>query len=147
MESYLDFAENDFQFFQQCYDAGFVANAMAVLAQEICEKYLKHIIVVLAKPKNQLEEAIKEIALKTHSLIKLIRFLKIDLKITIPEDVEVSLRLINNYRSSMVCPGNDAFFADAEYIERAEVAVRSTRQFIYNTLIKAGKNVTANTKI
>lgn len=82
---------------------------MAVLAQEICEKYLKHIIVVLAKPKNQLEEATKETALKTHSLIKLIRFLKSDLKIIIPEDVEVALRLITNYRSSMVYPGNDAF--------------------------------------
>lgn len=38
MRNYLDFAENDYQYFQSSYNAGIVANAMAVDAQEICEK-------------------------------------------------------------------------------------------------------------
>ena len=44
--SYLDFAENDYQFFMQCYRAGFVSNAMAVTASQAIEKYLKHLVVV-----------------------------------------------------------------------------------------------------
>ena len=44
MTSYLDFAENDYKYFMTSYEHGIVANAMAVDAQEICEKYMKHII-------------------------------------------------------------------------------------------------------
>ena len=44
LNSYFDFAENDFQYFKASYDAGIVANMMGAMAQGICEKYMKHLI-------------------------------------------------------------------------------------------------------
>ena len=44
LNSYFDFAENDFQYFKVSYDAGIVANMMGAMAQGICEKYMKHLI-------------------------------------------------------------------------------------------------------
>ena len=35
LNSYFDFAENDFQYFKASYDAGIVANMMGAMAQEI----------------------------------------------------------------------------------------------------------------
>ena len=40
LNSYFDFAENDFQYFKASYDAGIVANMMGAMAQGICEKYI-----------------------------------------------------------------------------------------------------------
>ena len=47
MNNYFDFAENDFQYFLHSYKSGFVANAMAADAQEICEKYINNGVPVL----------------------------------------------------------------------------------------------------
>ena len=44
LNSYFDFAENDFRYFKASYDAGIVANMMGAMAQGICEKYMKHLI-------------------------------------------------------------------------------------------------------
>ena len=38
LNSYFDFAENDFRYFKASYDAGIVANMMGAMAQGICEK-------------------------------------------------------------------------------------------------------------
>ncbi|MBL6462515.1 MAG: HEPN domain-containing protein, partial [Blautia sp.] len=50
LNSYFDFAENDFQYFKASYDAGIVANMMGAMAQGICEKYMKHLISEYYKP-------------------------------------------------------------------------------------------------
>ena len=40
LETYFDFAENDFNYFTQSYRAGIVANMIGAMAQGICEKYM-----------------------------------------------------------------------------------------------------------
>ena len=41
LESYFDFAENDYLFFRQAYDSNVRGSALAALGQNICERYLK----------------------------------------------------------------------------------------------------------
>lgn len=38
LETYFDFAEDDYIYFTQSVNAGFVANMMGAMAQGICEK-------------------------------------------------------------------------------------------------------------
>ena len=56
MTSYLDFAENDYKYFMTSYEHGIVANAMAADAQEICEKYMKHVIDKYFEPETEEEQ-------------------------------------------------------------------------------------------
>ena len=56
LNSYFDFAENDFQYFKASYDAGIVANMMGAMAQGICEKYMKHLISEYDKPIDEISK-------------------------------------------------------------------------------------------
>ena len=56
LNSYFDFAENDFQYFKASYDAGIVANMMGAMAQGICEKYMKHLISEYYKPDDAISK-------------------------------------------------------------------------------------------
>ena len=42
LNSYFDFAENDFQYFKASYDAGIVANMMGAMAQGICDTFFRN---------------------------------------------------------------------------------------------------------
>ena len=76
LNSYFDFAENDFQYFKASYDAGIVANMMGAMAQGICEKYMKHLISEYYKPSDAIQQKDFENILRTHSLNRLMKFLK-----------------------------------------------------------------------
>ena len=76
LNSYFDFAENDFQYFKASYDAGIVANMMGAMAQGICEKYMKHLISEYYKPDDAMQQKDFENILRTHSLNRLMKFLK-----------------------------------------------------------------------
>ena len=76
LNSYFDFAENDFQYFKASYDAGIVANMMGAMAQGICEKYMKHMISEYYKPDDAMQQKDFENILRTHSLNRLMKFLR-----------------------------------------------------------------------
>ena len=76
LNSYFDFAENDFQYFKASYDTGIVANMMGAMAQGICEKYMKHLISEYYKPDDAMQQKDFENILRTHSLNRLMKFLK-----------------------------------------------------------------------
>ena len=42
--NYFDMAENDYQFLEDDYARGRYGNVMCYCAQNVCERYLKHII-------------------------------------------------------------------------------------------------------
>ena len=44
LKTYYDFADNNYDFLMAAYKNGLVGNAMGAMAQETCEKYLKHLI-------------------------------------------------------------------------------------------------------
>ena len=75
MNTYAEFAENDYKFFRQSYDSGNKGSALAALGQSICERYLKHIISECAHPENESEAVSKESVLRTHSLRRLMRYI------------------------------------------------------------------------
>ena len=52
LKTYYDFADNNFNFLIAAYEQGLVGNAMGAMAQETCEKYLKHIIKINNKIYN-----------------------------------------------------------------------------------------------
>lgn len=76
--SYLDFAEDDYLFFKQAYESGNRRSALAALGQNICERYLKHVVSEYAEPENTVEEAQKTNILRTHSLRKLMQYISND---------------------------------------------------------------------
>ena len=76
LENYFDFAENDYKYFIEAYENGTIANMMGAIAQGICEKYMKHLICEYYHPENISENEERNITLRTHSLNRLMKYLK-----------------------------------------------------------------------
>ena len=76
LNSYFDFAENDFRYFKASYDAGIVANMMGAWHREYAKKYMKHLISEYYKPDDAMQQKDFENILRTHSLNRLMKFLK-----------------------------------------------------------------------
>lgn len=53
--SYYAFAEADYPFFVKMYEEGSITPGMAAMGQDMCERYLKHIIYEYAAPENRRE--------------------------------------------------------------------------------------------
>lgn len=139
MNTYAEFAENDYRFFRQSYDGGNKGSALAALGQSICERYLKHLVCELAHPENELESARKENVLRTHSLKRLMRYISDDMDITIPEYMENALNRIDGFYFATRYPGDDSFMPAETDIDRAEEAVRICREFVFQTMDKIGE--------
>lgn len=130
-KTYLDFAENDYVFFRKALDNNIRGNALASIGQNICERYLKHVVSEYSEPENKEEESDKEHILRTHSLLKLIRYIQDDMGIKVPEEIEDELERINGYYFTTRYPGTESFFASDRDIEKVAAAVESTRDLTY----------------
>lgn len=127
--SYLDFAEDDYLFFKQAYESGNRRSALAALGQNICERYLKHVVSEYAEPENTVEEAQKINILRTHSLRKLMQYISNDMSVEIPPDTEMKLSLIDGFYFTTRYPGDDSYLASARDIDKAYGAVNAARDF------------------
>ncbi len=125
--SYLDFAENDYMFFHEAYASGLKYGTLASIGQNICEKYLKHIVDVLAVPQTNEEDMEKENVLRTHSLRKLIRYIGNNMGICISQKTEDAIDRIDGYYYTTRYPGEDSFFANEKDVEKVNEAVELTR--------------------
>ncbi|GHU44942.1 hypothetical protein FACS1894111_12920 [Clostridia bacterium] len=124
---YLHFAENDYQYFIHSYNRGDVANAMANIAQSICERYLKHIIAVYVKPNPDDKNAYQKNAdvLHTHSLMKLWNYLR-----EVLPDFEVDRKKLkggDGYYFTSRYPGSESFDVTCSDIEECREAVEECR--------------------
>lgn len=137
--SYLDFAENDFKYFESSYNAGILGSPMAAMGQNICEKYLKHVIDEYAQPATDEEQRVKESILRTHSLRKLLRFLENEMDIDIPEDTEDALERIDGFYFSTRYPGEESFIPTTKDINKAYKAINYARELAYNIMGKFEK--------
>ncbi|MCC2255560.1 HEPN domain-containing protein [Ruminococcus sp. CLA-AA-H200] len=129
LNNYYDFAENDYQFFNQSYTMGIKAPAQAALGQSICERYLKHIISEYANPETDSEFYKKESVLRTHSLHKLTTYLQDDMGIEIPDRILDELGRIDGFYFTTRYPGDDSFIATERDIDTARSAVEYARTF------------------
>ena len=144
MNTYAEFAENDYKFFRQSYDSGNKGSALAALGQSICERYLKHIISECAHPENESEECAhpeneseavsKESVLRTHSLRRLMRYISGDMGIDIPDETESALDRIDGFYFTTRYPGDDSFIPTERDIDRADKAVCLCRDFVFRTM-------------
>lgn len=140
LNSYADFAENDYLFFRQAYDSGNKGGALAALGQNICERYLKHVVSEFAYPENLGESQEKESILKTHSLHRLMRYIQDKMEISIPEETEDKLDRIDGFYFTTRYPGDESFIPNEKDIDRANSAVEAARQFTLEICRKFNKD-------
>lgn len=129
LNSYLDFAENDYQFFRASYQNNIKGTALAALGQSICERYLKHIIDSYSYPETREEESLKETYLKTHSLRRLIKYIEEEMEYEIPNETEFSLERIDGYYFQTRYPGEESFIPTSKDVDKAYRAVKAAREY------------------
>lgn len=120
--SYFDLAENDYQFLKYDRDAGRVGNIMCSSAQNICERYLKHVIDTYVQDSDATK------VLQTHSLRVLRRFIREHL----PE-FQIRWNTVlqaDGYYFSTRYPGSEAFLVDREDVDECWEAVEETRDAV-----------------
>lgn len=127
--TYLDYAENDYKFFRESYDRDVKGSPLASIGQNICERYLKHIIDEYAEPESDQEILWKESVLRTHSLHRLMKYLLEEMQLEVPEDVEEALDRIDGFYFSTRYPGADSFIPTSRDIDKANTAVEKARNF------------------
>mgnify|MGYP005762294613 CR=1 FL=1 len=137
LESYFDFAENDYKFFMAAYKNHMVANQMGAIAQGICEKYLKHIITEYIVPKSNEENYSKNTILRTHSLTKLLKYIRQSLP-----DFEIDkkqIQAIDGYYFTTRYPGDDSITIDEVDIEDCKMAIEECREKVFTYVKKIEK--------
>lgn len=128
LETYFDFAENDFEYFSFAYKNGLVANRMGAEAQEICEKYLKHLVTLSGDVSSNEEAFAREKVLKTHSLNRLLKYLKETAGIRFSKEAERAMQIIDGFYFSTRYPGSDSVEIDKENVDNCYEAVTKCRE-------------------
>ena len=139
INTYYDFAKNDYDYLLRSYESGWVMNGMCANAQNVCEKFLKHLIDAYSDPKDTLDESKLERALRTHSLKVLQKYLKNEMGIEMtPETADIIMKADGYYFSARY-PGDDSYFVDADDVKQAVEAAKECKTFVDN-IIQAREN-------
>lgn len=120
--TYLDFAENDYLFLKRDFEEGRVGNVLCSMAQNICERYLKHIIDIYCSDIDVTD------VLRTHSLYILERFIREHL-----EDFECDWNTVcvsNGYYFSASYPGDNSFLVTKYDVDRCYESVKEARRAV-----------------
>lgn len=133
--SYYDFAENDYAYFMASMKHGLISNAMGSIAQGICEKYMKHVIAVCYEPDSVKANAEKTEILRTHSLNRLMKFLKKNLDITFTPDTIAEMRMIDGFYFSTRYPGEESLEIDEEDLAHCQSAITGCRDEVSAFLV------------
>lgn len=141
LRTYLDFAENDYNYFRQSYEHGIVANAMAADAQEICEKYMKHVIDQYYMAASMEEQAEYETVMRPHNLLKLVKFIEGKMGISLSAEMKNDLRSINGYYFTARYPGDESIEVTRDDLELCMKAVTSCRDEIYRQMELPGRKL------
>ncbi len=126
--SYLSYAESDFNFFKAAVKSGMIYNAMPAIAQNSCEKYLKDLVERFFVPENQDELIDKTKIMRTHSLSKLLKFIENDMGITITDDAKDAIEGADGYYFTTRYPGDNSIEVDSRDIRKCEKALNLTKQ-------------------
>ena len=125
--TYFEFAENDYHFFRDAYDAGFRNSSMAAIGQSICEKYLKDIIDKYVYPETPEENYDKSNVLHTHSLRRLMTYIEENMGTEISAEARSLFERINGFYHTTRYPGDESFLATAEDIDLCMKAAEYAR--------------------
>lgn len=118
--TYFSMAENDYQYLVEDVKRGRVANLICYSAQNICERYLKHVI-------EQCTDASVDTTsiLRSHSLRTLFRFLE-NYVPDFQADGDIIIKADGYYFTARY-PGVDAYNVDKRDVEQCWEAVEHTR--------------------
>lgn len=129
MKTYFDFADNDREYLLEDYKNGRVANYMGSMAQNICERYMKHIIDRYDEPQDVNGAQEKMSALRTHSLNKLIKYIS-GMGYSFRKETREEMQMIDGFYFSTRYPGDDSYVLDKDDIEHCARAVELCREDI-----------------
>lgn len=107
LRTYKDFADDDLlRYKTDCQNNNF-ANSMGADAQNIAERYLKHIIDTYAIPETEDEENRKRITLRTHNLRVLVSYITRDMGLDIPLTLQNDLLVLDGLYFTTRYPGDN----------------------------------------
>lgn len=109
------------------YNSGLVANSMGANAQGICEKYMKHVISEYKTLQTGEEARIQESILRTHSLHRLIRYMKDSMGIEFSQETRNKMKIIDGFYFTCRYPGDDSIEIDKESLDDCAKAISSCR--------------------
>lgn len=139
LKTYFDFAEDDYLFLQNAYKRGDVANAMGAIAQNICERYMKHLVDKFDLPDTKEEEEQKKDLLSTHNLPRLFNYIEGKLKEGFSHDTKRKMRVINGFYFSARYPGDGSSELSRDDIEDCMEAVKACRKETLELMAKLEK--------
>ena len=106
LRTYKDFADDDFLFYKANCQNSVFANSMGAIAQNIAEKYLKHIIDTYAIPETEDEENRKRSTLRTHNLRVLASYITRDMGLDVPLTLQNDLLVLDGLYFTTRYPGD-----------------------------------------
>lgn len=129
--TFLACAEDDYRSLLRCYNEGAVSNQMGVLAQEVCEKYLKHLISEFVLPRNEAEVAEKKLVLdnEAHSSKALVPFLEEKLGLWLPRDLVEHIESLDSYFGDSWVPRENDFLLNKDDIARCFMTATLCRDY------------------
>lgn len=132
LKTYYDFADNNYDFLMAAYKNGLVGNAMGDMAQETCEKYLKHLIDEYVILGDSADNAKKTEILRTHNLTKLSKYISSHLpEVNLDRP---SLNLVNGLYFTTRYPGDESIMVEKddldEYIDAVKKCKNAVDEFI-----------------
>ena len=126
--SYKDFADDDYDFYIEALEKGHVPNSIGATSQNICERYLKHILDKYFIPKSDEEINAKNECLRTHNLKKLLNqtaeFTDID------DETAAKIKAADGYYFSTRYPGEDAMIMTQRDIDACIAAIKAAKSFV-----------------
>ena len=107
LRTYKDFADDDLLHYKADCQNSIFSNAMGATAQNIAEKYLKHIIDTYAIPETEDEENRKRITLRTHNLRVLVSYITRDMGLDMPLTLQNNLLVLDGLYFTTRYPGDN----------------------------------------
>lgn len=145
--NFFSCAENDYKFFHQDVKNGRVANYLAAMAQNIAERYLKHVIDQEYHPTSGAEEYDKQQNLRAHNLNKLVRCVNDHTSLQLSEDQINEINKANGYYFSTRYPGDEYQNVRKEDIEKCSEAVEACRNAVMDHFHMQTQNIEENKEI
>ena len=129
LKTYYDFALDDYKFLCELRKTGIQANSIGAIAQNTCERFLKHLINEFVPVTEENRNYITDI-LTTHNLNRLVYFWNQFSENKIPDDVSIQLKRINGFYFSTKYPGDDSQTLTDENIATCYEAVELCKQAV-----------------
>ena len=129
LRTYYDFALDDYRFLSELKKNGISANSIGAIAQNTCERFLKHLINEYIPVTEDNRNHVTDL-LTTHNLNRLVYFWNQFSKNRIPDNVSNLLKKINGFYFSTKYPGDDCQTLTKENIALCFEVVEECKQAV-----------------